>query len=527
MRRAAMVSLALVAVLLPAALLLSAQHASATGPRSTKAASKPHQRAGARTAAAAEAAAVVDGILDVAVGVPGEDVGTKADAGAVEILLPVFQTPTTAMLPLTQGGNVEAGDRFGGSIASGDFNGDGFLDVAVGAPGEDVGAKADAGAVNVFLGNENGLPTSPNQTLTQGGSAEAGDRFGSTLATGFFNGDESRWDLAVGAPGEDVGAVKDAGAVNVFLGNAAGLPTSPNQTLTQGGNTEAGDQFGSKLVRGIFNSAGPDSLAVGAPGEDVGAKADAGAVNVLLATATGLPTSPSQTLTQGGDAEAGDRFGTALAAGVLGHGEASPVAEDLAAGAPGEDVGTVADAGAVNVFYQNAAGTGLETTNQTLTQAQGGNVEAGDQFGASLDAGFFRTEINPDVVQQEDLVVGAPGENVNTVADAGAVNVFAGGPDGLPSASTVLTQGGNVEGGDRFGSSVSASLHDSDSIEDLAVGAPSEDVGTVRDAGAVNTFRGGAGGLAASGTFTQRNPGSGAPEAGDAYGTVSGIFFGL
>ena len=67
-----------------------------------------------------------------------------------------------------------------------DFNGDGFDDLAIGAPAEDVGATTDAGAVNVQYGSATGLPGPGGQLFTQdspgvGGTAESGDGFGSAL----------------------------------------------------------------------------------------------------------------------------------------------------------------------------------------------------------------------------------------------------------------------------------------------------------------------------------------------------------
>ncbi|OEV25562.1 hypothetical protein AN219_25635, partial [Streptomyces nanshensis] len=44
----------------------------------------------------------------------------------------------------------EEGDEFGKALAAGDVNGDGYADIAVGVPGEDIGSGAsgkDAGAV--------------------------------------------------------------------------------------------------------------------------------------------------------------------------------------------------------------------------------------------------------------------------------------------------------------------------------------------------------------------------------------------
>src|ERR671911_2949887 len=90
-----------------------------------------------------------------------------------------------------------------------DFDNDGFGDLAVGVPGEDAGTAANAGAVQVLYGAADGL-AADGRILAQGaggvpGASEAGDRFGAALVTGRFNSDGYE-DLAVGAPGEGVGA---------------------------------------------------------------------------------------------------------------------------------------------------------------------------------------------------------------------------------------------------------------------------------------------------------------------------------
>jgi hypothetical protein len=67
-----------------------------------------------------------------------------------------------------------------------------------------------------------------------------------------------------------------------------------------------------------------------------------------------------------------------------------------------------------------------------LTQASGGASEAGDQFGAALGAADF------DGNNADNLVIGAPGEDVGTAADAGAVNSFCGFDGFLTSCSPAL-----------------------------------------------------------------------------------------
>src|SRR5262245_5735108 len=106
------------------------------------------------------------------------------------------------------------------SLASGDFNLDGFVDLAVGVPNEDIGSVADAGAVNVIYGGFSGLSSANNQFLSQDSTGvdddpETFDLFGYALAAGDFNGDGFD-DLAVGVIGEDIavfqGTVENAGA---------------------------------------------------------------------------------------------------------------------------------------------------------------------------------------------------------------------------------------------------------------------------------------------------------------------------
>ena len=144
----------------------------------------------------------------------------------------------------------------GGGLRA-DFNGDGFADLAVGAPLEDVGTIFNAGAVHVLYGSAGKLTGAGSQLFTQdspavGSATERGDLFGAALAAEDFNHD-GLTDLAVGAVFEDVGTILDAGAVNVLYGASTGLTGVGSQYFTQdsprvGSSAEEGDFFGDALA---------------------------------------------------------------------------------------------------------------------------------------------------------------------------------------------------------------------------------------------------------------------------------------
>jgi FG-GAP repeat len=411
-----------------------------------------------------------------------------------------------------------------------DFNSDGFADLAIGVPGESVGSAASAGAVNVLYGTPPGLTGSGSQYLTQNtpgvwSTAEERDNFGAALATGDFNHDGFP-DLAIGAFGESVGTPPrtEAGAVNVLYGGAAGLTGSGSQYFTQNSpgvwsTAETNDGFGSALAVGDFNTDGFADLVIGVSHESVGTppRANAGAVNVLYGTPTGLIGSGSQYVTQNtpgvpNSAERNDFFGGTLAAGDFDHDGFA----DLAVGAPGES-STMVAVGAVNVLYGDAAG---------LTEAGGqffyqntpgvpGSAFYTEQFGHALTAGDFNTD------GFADLAIGVRDDS-DEASRAGAVNVLYGSAAGLTVAgSQFLSQNSpgvpnTAEVNDEFGWALAVGDFDHDGYSDLAVGVM-EDIGNIDKAGAVNTLCGTPARLTGSGCQYVTQNTTGVPDAAEAY----------
>ncbi len=405
-------------------------------------------------------------------------------------------------------------DAFGDTVATGDFNGDGYDDMAVGVSKEDVNGLADAGAVNVIYGGPNGLRVFGDQLWTQTQLAntgpEAGDRFGRSLATGDFDGDGYD-DLAVGSPNEDLGVYSDTGVVHIIYGSATGLTASGNQMWHQnkpgiGGSNASNQNFGWSLVAGDFDGDGRDDLAVGVKGENVGGQVDAGAVNVIYGSNAGLTAAGDQYWHRNRTgiedvAQTEDYFGWTLAAGDFngdGH-------DDLAVGVYGDDVfngstgdvGNIAvDGGSVHVLYGFKDQGLAPYFNHVIYQTQShisGNSATEDWFGYSLAAGDF------DNNGRDDLAIGVPRREIGTITDAGAVVVIEGTYSGLLHFDSLRTSVWHqnrfgiaevAEAHDRFGTSVTTGDFNGDGKSDLAVGTPREHIGSVLDAGAVNVIYG-------------------------------------
>jgi hypothetical protein len=265
--------------------------------------------------------------VGLAVGVPDEDVGSVADAGAVNVL--------TAGAEGVDGGEywnenssgvadaAESGDHFGAALATADLfeaiccPADPADDLAIGIPGEDGSAGTDAGAVHILPGdqvNGHGVDSFGEEYFGQTAPEQAGAQFGSALAAGFSGSNPDSHFLAIGSPFMDVGAATDAGAVTIRTWGG-GLPATWNQDSTDVlDEAETGDRFGSSLSSEVTAGSYVNLLAVGVPREDVGSISNAGRVAVLYATSAGFRADGNQLWDQNqpgvsNDAESGDRFG--------------------------------------------------------------------------------------------------------------------------------------------------------------------------------------------------------------------------
>lgn len=382
-----------------------------------------------------------------------------------------------------------------GRLTSGDFDGDGYTDLAIGIPGLKVGGAASAGGVLLLRGSKLGLETKSRRLITQASPGvpdrpEEEDGFGSDLAAGNLGrGPED--DLIVGVPAEDLSSgVYDGGQVHVFFGSADGIDPGTSQMWRQSspgieGRAGDSDNWGSILVTGNFDGSAYDDLAIGNPGDHYHETYEhgAGTLQVLYGTTDGLTASGSQRWSAAMPALAnlGHVYGLtdAIAAGDFD----ADGRDDLALASGGNPVFEAA--GSVTILYGSPTGVSAARA-QTWSQNSvgiAGEPEESEGFGVGLVAGSFGRDSGGRTY--DDLAVGVR-ESVDA-PESGGVHIIFGGPAGLTgSRSQFWSQSslgvpGVSEEGDNFGDQLAAGDFGRNprgrTVEDLAIGAPFEVIG--------------------------------------------------
>ena len=488
-----------------------------------------------------------DGYDDLAIGVPGEAQASGQKGGAVEVMYGSATGLTTAGSQLWSqdspgiAGGSEEWDRFGAEVAAGNFNGDGYTDLAIGAPEEDFAAGfEDDGVVHVLFGSAAGITSAGNQLFGLSTAGVPGDpqewgNFGSVLAAG---------NLGRGTPDELVigysRSLADSGSVIVLYGGRGGITTSGAQRWTQASpgiaeNPGQSEQFGIALAIGNFGGNANSDLAIGVR-EDTSGFSQSGAVHVLYAGPDGLTATGSQLWSQASagiaeNPEILDYFGDGLAAGDL---DLSGF-DELIIGAPEErltraDGSDIPDAGVVHILFGAAPGlstSGARYLNLDNPGAPGINSYAG--FGTSFAVANFGGSVYPE------LAIGAPDAEVSGLPLAGQVHVLYGSASGPTWAGNQVWDQ-NTPGipdaadpnygdeADYFGLGLGAGRFGNAVQSDLVVGVSSESFTpvSVHDFhGAVQVIRGWPSGLLANNNqfWSQQLTGiAGEPERYDQFG---------
>lgn len=354
-----------------------------------------------------------DGYSDLIVGAPFFDPGGMPGLGAARVYTG-SPTGISAAAWFTITGRVP-GDRLAVVTGGGDLNGDGYGDIAAGAPTGTNGVSRASGYVLLYQGGRD--------TMQLAAALTGGDSFGSALAVlGDRDGDQLP-ELAVGQP-RAMMAGSQVGSVHVFSGSLSGIDRTPTITEDMVVNTRFAEAVGNG---GDVNGDGLAELLVGVPSASPMDRFNIGELRVYYAR-NALPTQIITGLV------AGDEFGTAVstAGDINGSGRWS-----VLVGAPLANPMSRTRAGEVHLFF--ASVTGLITPAVRVFPG----TNPGDELGRAIGG---PGDVNGD--NRADMLVGLPSANTGR----GAISVLAGDNDAINPARSFLVNG--EMDGDRLGGTV-------------------------------------------------------------------------
>ena len=388
-------------------------------------------------------------------------------------------------------------DNFGTCVAAlGDVDGDGFDDLAVGAPGDDDGSHSpflgDFGAVWILFSNSvGGIKAAQKISAAEGGftgQIDVHDLFGTSVSgLGDLDGD-TRIDIAVGAPGDDDGG-PDCGAIWVLMLKSDGTVKGHRKFSDSsfGGALDPYDRFGISLgALGDLSGDKTLELAVGAQSDDNGGQFfdGPGAVWILSLFGESSLVNYVKVSKTSSDSLAGlvdgDQFGCSVT--TLGDVNGDGV-NDMLVGAPGDDTAGP-ESGALWVVTLQPTGDALGAIRVTEgVNGLTGPLKDYELLGTAVALG---DDLDGDG-KREAFVgspMGAPGSGFPT----GAWRMVSPVESGLTGETFFVSSGlGGMPGlgFDHFGNGLAyLGDHDGDGRPALAVGAPFDD-GSAQHAGAI------------------------------------------
>jgi hypothetical protein len=385
-----------------------------------------------------------DGVRDLAIGAPGRD--------HVQITYSDARIKGSAVAYLAGHAAHVGRMGFGSSLAVGDFNGDGYSDLAVAAPSYATHKYDEQGAVFIFRGSPTGLHEQSRKLVaTYPVSNHGVHGFGDALATADVNHDGYA-DLAVSQP------QNDHRFIALYRGSLHGLRPRHYTVVAKGRSASA-------LAFGDVNGDGHPDLVLGLPDaeRDYSDMSD-GAIAVVIGSARGLTPTYHVYLSAAAGVKASDTaFGSAVAVGDINHDGYS----DVVVGAPYNN----------EIVVLFGSKDGLRPSHrQSIRQRQVSSTPSHylDGFGSALAIG----DVTGDGFA--DVVVGAPGARVNGHDYAGQIFFLRGSTHGLTlTHHQMFTQDtagvpGTALATAQFGSALSLAARSGDAHLDLEVSAPND-----------------------------------------------------
>lgn len=296
-------------------------------------------------------------------------------------------------------GSLNRNTLYGSVLTSGDFNDDGYDDLAIGAYKDTVVSNIKSGTVTLVFGTEDWIQNPPQKHKMIPWTRQQDAQFGFSLTAGNFDSDR-RDELAIGMPGYNSNGKSGSGAV--VLVNLRPNGTFIQRYLYQSlsyitGSSQKADHFGDALTAADFDNDGYDDLAIGAPFKSKKSFWNTilgyGEVVVLYGDRSGYELRSSQAWHQDksgieGGREDGDQFGDSLSSGDFNNDGIA----DLLVGATNESIGSTKYAGVVQFIWGHTSGltaniSGKQLFHQGSFNSAGfgaGENERLDQFGTAL-----------------------------------------------------------------------------------------------------------------------------------------------